>query len=170
MDREQRACELRRAGLTWVEIARELRCGRDTARQMVARTEPELAAKVPVWVYLLRREADGALFQGTPREIGAEMGLSLAAARKLLWRARSGEAEGYTLEERLEWRRREEVAHQARRLKGMWSEPRMQLCWTCAKACGGCAWSRRFDPVPGWKAERTRMGYSILACPEYEKG
>lgn len=23
-----------------------------------------------------------------------------------------------------------------------------QLCWGCAKACGGCSWSKRFEPVP----------------------
>ena len=30
-----------------------------------------------------------------------------------------------------------------------------QLCWTCANACGGCEWSLRFEPVPGWDATPT---------------
>lgn len=53
-----------------------------------------------------------------------------------------------------------------------------QLCWTCLKACGGCSWSSRFEPVPGWTAVAVAMRYrdgknrdvqtySITACPEY---
>lgn len=56
-----------------------------------------------------------------------------------------------------------------------------QLCWTCQKACGGCAWSDTLEPVPGWTAVPVRMRYrdgkalrpreidtySITACPEY---
>lgn len=56
-----------------------------------------------------------------------------------------------------------------------------QLCWTCLKACGGCAWSDRLEPVPGWTAVHVLMryregkrlrprdveSYSITACPEY---
>ena len=30
-----------------------------------------------------------------------------------------------------------------------------QLCWDCANACGGCEWSLRFEPVPGWDATPT---------------
>lgn len=55
-----------------------------------------------------------------------------------------------------------------------------QLCWTCKKACGGCSWSSRFEPVPGWTAVAVAMRYrdgktrdvdtySITACPEYEE-
>lgn len=53
-----------------------------------------------------------------------------------------------------------------------------QLCWTCKNACGGCSWSRKFEPVPGWTAVAVAMRYrdgktrdvdtySITACPEY---
>lgn len=53
-----------------------------------------------------------------------------------------------------------------------------QLCWTCKNACGGCSWSSRFEPVPGWTAVAVAMRYkdknirdmetySITACPEY---
>lgn len=59
-----------------------------------------------------------------------------------------------------------------------------QLCWTCANACGGCPWSRRFEPVPGWTAHETKLRivsvgrgrkytirmadtYEIEACPLY---
>ena len=48
-----------------------------------------------------------------------------------------------------------------------------QLYWTCAKACGGCSWSRSFEPVKGWTAVRSRKysdGYRIKKCPEYVKG
>ena len=30
-----------------------------------------------------------------------------------------------------------------------------QPCWDCANACGGCEWSLRFEPVPGWDATPT---------------
>lgn len=53
-----------------------------------------------------------------------------------------------------------------------------QLCWSCAKACGHCAWSNgRFRPIPGWDATPTTVGvtkgkrarsYCIRYCPEYE--
>lgn len=59
------------------------------------------------------------------------------------------------------------------------------ICWTCAKACGGCRWSRYKvqQPVPGWTAIPTKVGmqinshgrirrgridsFIVLACPEY---
>ncbi len=44
-----------------------------------------------------------------------------------------------------------------------------QPCWSCTKACGGCAWTEvdpqtgkiRFEPIPGWDAETVfyRNGY-----------
>lgn len=53
------------------------------------------------------------------------------------------------------------------------------ICFDCARACGGCSWSRRFKPVPGWTAQRatlpggmsgTRIDtYQITACPQYVK-
>lgn len=56
----------------------------------------------------------------------------------------------------------------------------MQPCWTCKKCYGGCSWSRKFEPVPGWDATPTNKGtpgngtgnyyesYDIHSCPEYE--
>lgn len=51
------------------------------------------------------------------------------------------------------------------------------LCWDCTKAgVKGCAWSKRFEPVPGWKAERVmrpdvRGGetFHVISCPEFEQ-
>ena len=31
------------------------------------------------------------------------------------------------------------------------------LCWSCAKACKKCSWSRNFEPVKGWEAEPTTL-------------
>jgi hypothetical protein len=58
-----------------------------------------------------------------------------------------------------------------------YASPNFQPCWTCKKAVNGCIWSKRFDPVPGWKAEKTIItgngepydSYKISYCPEYEK-
>lgn len=59
----------------------------------------------------------------------------------------------------------------------------MQICCFCKKACGGCSWSRNFEPVKGWEARPTIINhgfangkkrechsYKIISCPEYEKG
>lgn len=55
----------------------------------------------------------------------------------------------------------------------------MQLCCTCGNAYGGCEWSARFEPVPGWTAtetlldcgaERIIKSYCITECPKYFKG
>ena len=56
-----------------------------------------------------------------------------------------------------------------------------QLCWTCARACGGCSWSAEFKPVRGWKAKKTILyndrgaynshtvkSYNIKECPMYK--
>ena len=62
--------------------------------------------------------------------------------------------------------------------------PHRQPCWDCANACGGCSWSEKGEPVPGWKAEpiiiRNNMGrdpddfsaksYRIYACPKFRRG
>ena len=49
-----------------------------------------------------------------------------------------------------------------------------QLCWHCAKATGGCSWSKNFTPVPGWDAKKVVKGYvdtyDIRDCPLFEKG
>ena len=56
-----------------------------------------------------------------------------------------------------------------------------QLCWTCARACGGCSWSDgSFTPVKGWTAKKVTMyvdrgeyekrrttSHKIKACPLY---
>ena len=60
--------------------------------------------------------------------------------------------------------------------------PYSQLCWDCANACGGCEWSRSFQPVPGWTAAPSRRiqnygetgfkvidTYRITACPKFTK-
>lgn len=55
----------------------------------------------------------------------------------------------------------------------------MQPCWTCTKYLGGCPWSARFEPVPGWKAKPVKRRamphsakeyvdtYDIKSCPLY---
>ena len=55
----------------------------------------------------------------------------------------------------------------------------MQPCWTCTKYLGGCPWSARFQPVPGWKAKPVKRRamphsakeyvdtYDIKSCPMY---
>lgn len=59
-----------------------------------------------------------------------------------------------------------------------------QLCWECKNACGGCEWSARLEPVPGWTAEEVprwiyrgnkedkELGhtYKITECPKFERG
>ena len=54
------------------------------------------------------------------------------------------------------------------------------ICFMCKKACGGCSWSKSFEPVPGWTAEACQLPmasryftryietYHITACPEFE--
>lgn len=55
-----------------------------------------------------------------------------------------------------------------------------QLCWSCAKACGGsdCPWANKLQPVEGWTAKpKTICGnnkhpietFHITECPLYEK-
>lgn len=46
------------------------------------------------------------------------------------------------------------------------------LCWDCAKATtGGCNWTNPNiqEPVEGWKAVESDMGYCVLKCPEFER-
>lgn len=41
------------------------------------------------------------------------------------------------------------------------------LCWCCAKAVGGCAWSDGLEPVEGWDVVEERSGISVVRCPEF---
>lgn len=55
----------------------------------------------------------------------------------------------------------------------------MQPCWTCVNYNGGCPWSARFEPVPGWEAKPVKRRamphsakeyvdtYDIKFCPMY---
>ena len=53
----------------------------------------------------------------------------------------------------------------------------MQPCWTCVNYNGGCPWSARFEPVPGWDADPVQKSgnntnppidtYDIKSCPMY---
>ena len=58
---------------------------------------------------------------------------------------------------------------------------RTNICFDCQNACGACSWSARFEPVPGWTAEKLLLNigvsgngkkrwvetYHITACPEF---
>ena len=71
-------------------------------------------------------------------------------------------------------------------------QTRPTLCWSCARACGGCSWTERdpvthairFEPVKGWEAEKTTINgsksehgekcyryttdsYRVVRCPMY---
>ena len=50
-------------------------------------------------------------------------------------------------------------------LKQMESE---QPCWRCQNACGGCSWSREFQPVEGWEAEPTIIMGDGVEIPSFE--
>lgn len=51
-------------------------------------------------------------------------------------------------------------------------------CFDCAKAGGGCSWSRDYVPVPGWRAEPIKLrangrveredSYKVFSCPLHE--
>lgn len=53
----------------------------------------------------------------------------------------------------------------------------MTLCWDCANALYGCSWSRKFEPVRGWKVEERRIQYRgredgiqsfrVIECPRF---
>lgn len=55
------------------------------------------------------------------------------------------------------------------------------LCWNCKNATGGCCWSAKFEPVPGWTAEPTKVNvnnggeryyksFNVTDCPEFVEG
>lgn len=37
------------------------------------------------------------------------------------------------------------------KLSDCYIAPYSQPCWDCINACGGCLWSAKGEPVPGWK-------------------
>lgn len=49
----------------------------------------------------------------------------------------------------------------------------VNICFDCKNACGGCPWSAKSVPIPGWSAEKSDIGnkrksietYHITACP-----
>lgn len=55
------------------------------------------------------------------------------------------------------------------------------ICIECQKACGGCSWSKSFEPIEGWTAKKCHLPmvgrnsvtyietYYITACPEFEQ-
>lgn len=51
----------------------------------------------------------------------------------------------------------------------------MQKCDHCKKYAGGCSWTAvdeetgrvKFEPVKGWKAKKSGVGYHIIKCPEF---
>lgn len=68
---------------------------------------------------------------------------------------------------------------------------RTNICFDCQNACGSCPWTAvnpktdeiRFEPVPGWTAEKVRLlvggcgtkkyfteTYHITACPLFKRG
>lgn len=50
------------------------------------------------------------------------------------------------------------------------------LCWSCERACGGCAWSCNLTPIPDWQATPTKIqdsehsyeSYLVHSCPLYK--
>lgn len=69
--------------------------------------------------------------------------------------------------------------------KGSAAPMYQQLCWRCENACGGCEWSDRLEPVPGWDATptsrvlkaggkgkggtRIASSFVIHACPKFRR-
>lgn len=68
-------------------------------------------------------------------------------------------------------------------------EIKTNICFDCENACGNCSWSEidekgqvRFEPIPGWTAEKTKLyvgdsrasgvrytdTYHITACPQFK--
>lgn len=61
-------------------------------------------------------------------------------------------------------------------------QSKANICFDCQNACGGCSWSEKFEPVPGWTAKKVTQKthlhkgavrwietYHITACPEFVK-
>lgn len=59
------------------------------------------------------------------------------------------------------------------------SWPVPTLCWDCARACGGCSWSKKLIPMEGWEVAETEIRaqrgdriviqqtYRVIACPGF---
>ncbi len=52
------------------------------------------------------------------------------------------------------------------------------LCWKCQNSCSDCSWSKSFEPVEGWTAERRMIknsphesfeSYFVRECPEFKQ-
>ena len=47
------------------------------------------------------------------------------------------------------------------------------ICFDCQLAIGGCEWSAKFEPVPGWTARKNTVSgietYHIVACPKFKR-
>ena len=44
------------------------------------------------------------------------------------------------------------------------------ICWDCRNATEkGCVWAALFEPVEGWDAEKTKNGYLVKGCPEFDR-
>ena len=54
------------------------------------------------------------------------------------------------------------------------------ICFDCKNAVFGCCWAKRFEPVPGWEAVKTRIknrnsedsyyidSYKVISCPQFK--
>ena len=62
----------------------------------------------------------------------------------------------------------------------MGGSQRHTICWSCAKAVGGCSWSQSFIPIHRWCAIKTKLksrnkdgepiehcSYIVIDCPEF---
>lgn len=77
----------------------------------------------------------------------------------------------------------------ARKKTGLEPPPKETLCFSCKHAVPtldgrfGCEWSKRFQPVPGWEAEKTKKfsgeshgkrryyeSYFVTKCPKFIEG
>ena len=41
------------------------------------------------------------------------------------------------------------------------------LCWRCKNCFGGCSWAESFEPVEGWRAERTIIQHFNTETPSF---
>jgi len=54
-----------------------------------------------------------------------------------------------------------------------WTQKIDQPCWKCKNFAGGCCWSRSFEPIKGWLANKIQRDnsddftYEIIYCPEF---